>query len=95
VQICIYGAGAGVVPFATRLAACGVNVSVIARGPHLAAIQNNGLTLCSGNDTLTARVKASDDPKTLGRQDVVIVAVKATALQSVADGIAPLQPANH
>ncbi len=50
----------------------------------------HGLRIQAPDDEFTARVAASDDPATLGRQDAVIVTVKAPALPSVAAGIAPL-----
>ena len=89
-RICIYGAGASGGYFAIKLARAGHDVSVIARGPHLAAIRENGLTLRSGNDVLTAKIAASDNAKDFGAQDVVIVATKATALPSIAPQIAPI-----
>lgn len=48
-RICVYGAGAIGGNFATRLAASGNEVSVVARGAHLAAIRANGLTLQAGD----------------------------------------------
>jgi 2-dehydropantoate 2-reductase len=90
VKICVYGAGAGGGHIAVRLAHAGHDVSVIARGTHLAAIQQQGLRLLSGPQTLEAKVQATDDPMQLGPQDVVIVAVKATALAQVADKIGNL-----
>ena len=89
-RICIYGAGATGGHFAVKLARAGHDVSVIARGPHLAAIRENGLTLRAGGETLTAKVKASENAMDFGAQDVVIVATKATALPSIAAQIAPV-----
>lgn len=89
-RICIYGAGATGGHFAVRLARAGHEVSVVARGAHLAAICESGLTLHSGDDVLTAKVAASDDPREFGAQDVVMVATKATALSSIAPQIAPV-----
>lgn len=89
-RICIYGAGASGGHFAVRLARAGHDVSVIARGPHLAAILDGGLRLRTGGEVLTAEVAASAAPKDFGPQDMVIVAAKATALPSIAPQIAPL-----
>src|SRR5215467_2537199 len=89
-RICVYGAGAIGGHLAVRLARGGADVSVLARGPHLAAIQRSGLTVHTTNGQLNARVQASDDPKDLGPQDAVLVTVKAPALPAVAAGIAPL-----
>lgn len=89
-RICLYGAGAIGGHLAARYATAGADVSVIARGPHLAAIQSNGLTLESPNGTTTHRVTASHDPSDLGPQDAVIVTVKATAIPSITGSLAPL-----
>jgi 2-dehydropantoate 2-reductase len=89
-RVCVYGAGAVGGHIAGRLARGGATVSVVARGPHLAAMQANGLTIDAHDATFTVNVAASNDPRDLGEQDAVIVAVKAPALPSVAAGIAPL-----
>jgi len=90
VRICIYGAGASGGHFAVRLALAGHDVSVIARGPHLAAIRETGLQLRIGGETLSAVVAAGEAPRDFGPQDLVIVATKATALAAIAPRIAPL-----
>lgn len=89
-KICIFGAGAGGGHMAVRLARAGHDVSAVARGEQLAAIRRNGLRLLSGADEFTATVAASDNPADLGPQDLVVVAVKATALPEVAATIGPL-----
>jgi len=62
----------------------------VMRGAHLDAVKANGLTLRVGDAEFKARVRASDDPATLGPQDVVICTLKATGLPSLAAGIQPL-----
>lgn len=89
-RICVYGAGAIGGHLAVRLAKAGATVSVVARGPHLAAIQADGLTVHAADGTHHARVGATDDPASLGAQDAVLVTVKAPALPAVAANIAPL-----
>ena len=89
-RICVYGAGAIGGHLAVRLARGGADVSVIARGAHLAAIQANGLTVHAVDGVHHHAVRASDDPATLGPQDAVFVTVKAPALPQVAAGIGPL-----
>jgi 2-dehydropantoate 2-reductase len=93
-RICVYGAGAIGGHLAVRLARGGAEVSVLARGPHLAAIQREGLTVHASDGQFNVRVQASDDPKALGPQDAVVVTVKAPALQAVAEGITPLLKAD-
>jgi 2-dehydropantoate 2-reductase len=89
-RICIFGAGAVGSHFAVRLARSGHDVSCVMRGPHLAAVKAKGLTLRVGDAEFPAQVKASDDPATLGPQDVVISTLKATGLSSLAAGLRPL-----
>jgi len=89
-RICIYGAGSIGGYLAALLAEAGHAVSVIARGPHLAAIQARGLTLRFADRVVATRPQASDDPAALGPQDAVILAVKAPALAAIAAGLPPL-----
>jgi 2-dehydropantoate 2-reductase len=76
-RICVFGAGAVGGHFAVRLATAGHEVAVVARGSHLEAISAHGLTLVSGGERVAARVAASNDPAALGRQDIVLVTLKA------------------
>jgi 2-dehydropantoate 2-reductase len=89
-RICVFGAGSVGGYLAAYLARGGAEVSVVARGAHLAAIRANGLTVETPDETLTVRVAASDKPAELGQQDFVLVTVKAPALPDVAATIAPL-----
>lgn len=90
VQFCIYGAGASGGHFAVKLARAGHDVSLIARGPHLEAMKARGLRMVGGPEPMEVKLKATSDPRDLGKQEVVIVATKATALPSIAAQIAPL-----
>lgn len=90
VKICVYGPGAIGGWLAAAMAKGGVEVSVVARGSHLAAIRANGLTLELPDQRYTVKVAASDNPADLGPQDGVIVTVKAPSLPSVAGALAPL-----
>ena len=89
-RICVFGAGAVGSHLAVRLALAGHDVSCVMRGPHLDAVKANGLTLRVGEAEFKAKVKASDDPAALGPQDVVISALKATGVASLAAGLQPL-----
>lgn len=90
-KITVYGAGAVGGLLAGKLAQKGHEVSVVARGAHLTAIQKNGLTLASPDGTrTTVRVRAESDPGKLGPQDYVIVTVKGQSLPDVAKAIGPL-----
>jgi 2-dehydropantoate 2-reductase len=89
-RICIFGSGAVGSHLAVRLALAGHDVSCVMRGPHLEAVKKNGLTLRVGDNEFPAKVRASDDPATLGAQDLVISTLKATALESLVTGLPPL-----
>ena len=87
----MFGAGAIGGYVGARLARqADAEVSLVARGPHLAAMQANGLTVKQGGETFTVHPRVTSDPKTLGHQDFVIVALKAYALPSVLDQLQPL-----
>jgi 2-dehydropantoate 2-reductase len=89
-RICIFGAGAIGGFIAGYMARAGVDVSVIARGAHLQAIRDHGLTVEGPDGSFTVQVRASADPAELGVQDGVLVTVKAPGLPDVARQIAPL-----
>ena len=89
-RVCVFGAGAVGSHIAVRLALAGHDVSCVMRGPHLAAVKANVLTLRVGDAEFKARVRASDDPAALGAQDVVISTLKATGVPSLAIGLRPL-----
>jgi 2-dehydropantoate 2-reductase len=89
-RICIFGAGAVGSHLAVRLALAGHEVSCVMRGPHLAAVKTDGLTLRVGDTKFNAKVKASDDPAALGPQDLVISTLKATGVANLASGLKPL-----
>ena len=90
-KICIFGAGAIGGYMGVKLAQAGANVSLVARGPHLAAMQDKGLTLIEhGKEPLTVPVSASDDPAALGPQDYLIITLKAHSVPPVVDRMQPL-----
>jgi len=89
-KLCIFGAGAVGGHIAAKLAAAGEEVSVLARGAHLEAIKRRGLKLLHGSAVISGKVLASEKPEDLGRQDVVLVTLKANMLGAFADGAAPL-----
>jgi 2-dehydropantoate 2-reductase len=90
-KICIYGAGAIGGLMAARLANAGTaEVSLVARGPHLAAMQANGLTLIDGEERFTVPVRAAEDPAALGPQDYVVVTLKAHQVPGVVERMQPL-----
>src|SRR5690606_9782532 len=73
------------------LAQAGNTVSMVARGPTLLALQQEGLRMRRADGTLAhSPVTAHDSPAALGAQDLVVVAVKAPALPAIAQAMAPL-----
>lgn len=89
-KVCVYGIGAVGGLIAARLARGGVDVSVVARGAVLRNVLDRGLVLLEDDNNLHFELDASDDPAKLGAQDLVIVAVKTTSLDAVAQEIGPL-----
>jgi 2-dehydropantoate 2-reductase len=90
-KICIFGAGAIGGYMGAKLAQAGADVGLVARGPHLAAIQSNGLTLIEhGADPVTVQVRASANPADLGPQDYVIVTLKAHSVPAAVSAMQPL-----
>jgi len=88
IRIGVVGAGAIGGLMAAKLALGGNEVTVIDLGPHLAAIQKNGLTLeWHDGKVETAKVKGVEKVADAGKQDLVILAVKAHYLDQVAKNI--------
>lgn len=87
-KVCVVGAGAIGGFLGVRLAQTGqVQLSVLARGATLAALRARGLRLRQDRQELRADVAASDDPRTLGVQDVVLIALKGQAVPALAPSL--------
>jgi 2-dehydropantoate 2-reductase len=82
-KVCVIGAGAIGGLLAAKLARAGEEVSVIARGAHLAAIASNGLTLIEEGAETVAKVSASDRIADVGEQDLIILGMKAHQVAAV------------
>jgi 2-dehydropantoate 2-reductase len=89
-KVCIYGAGAIGGWIGMGLARAGCEVSVVARGATLEALQLHGLRLNQAGTVTSQAVKSSAKPAELGVQDLVVLAVKAPSLPEVVRQIAPL-----
>jgi len=89
-KICIFGAGAIGGYMGAKLAQTGAEVSLVARGPHLAAMQANGLRLIEDSGETTVDVNASDSAADLGPQDYVVVTLKAHSVPPVVPMMQPL-----
>lgn len=89
-KICVFGAGAIGGYMGVKLAQAGADVSLVARGPHLAAMQENGLRLIEEGQEHKVSVSASDTPADLGEQDYIIVTLKAHSVPPVVEKMRPL-----
>lgn len=84
-KVCIVGAGAIGGLLAVKLAQAGASVSVVARGTHLQAIRERGLTLIAEDQSEhTVQLRASAALAELGAQDVVVLGMKAHQVAAVA-----------
>ena len=89
-KICIYGAGAIGGYLGVQLARAGADISLIARGPHLAAMRADGLKLLIDDQSHVAHPRCTDRPTELPVQDVVIICLKAHSIPGVIDQMRPL-----
>ena len=90
-RICIFGAGAIGGYLAAGLGTLdGIELSLVARGAHLAAIRERGLTLLIDGEERVTRPVATDDPATLGPQDYVIIGLKSYQAWQTAEQMRPL-----
>jgi 2-dehydropantoate 2-reductase len=88
VKIAIVGAGAIGGFLGARLARAGVDVTVIARGPHLDAMREKGIRVLDTDGEWTVPIAASDDFAAMRDADVVFVTLKAHSLPPVVESIA-------
>ena len=96
-KVCIVGAGAIGGFLGTRLAHAGsARVAALARGATLAALRDQGWRLqeTDGAPLQAPAALVCDDPRELGVQDLVIIAVKAPALPALAPTLTPLLSAD-
>ena len=89
-KVCLVGAGAIGTFLGVHLAKSGCEVSALARGRTLAAVRAAGLRLQQDGALLTAPVRAAEEAAALGRQDLVVVAVKGPSLPAAAALVPPL-----
>ena len=82
-KLAVYGAGAIGGLLGARLAASGVDVSLVARGAQRAAIVRDGLTVNSADGSINVRLPCVEDPAELGPQDYVLIALKAHSVPAV------------
>src|SRR3569623_2129758 len=93
-KVCIFGAGAIGGYMAAPMKRGGVDVSFVARGPYLAVIKANGLKVVCKVKELSADMPATNDPRELGHQDYIIIALKAHQAWESGDQLKPLRGPN-
>jgi 2-dehydropantoate 2-reductase len=90
-KIAIFGSGGVGGYFGGKLAAAGEDVTFLARGAHLAAMQNEGLHITSPlGDVHVPKVQATDRPQAIGPVDVVLFTVKLYDVDAAAATLAPM-----
>ena len=89
-SIAIYGAGAIGGHLGAMLSKAGFEVSLIARGDHLKAIEQHGLRLIAQDQDFIAKPRVTDDPSQLGPHDYVIMSLKSYQAPEVVEQMQPL-----
>src|SRR5215213_5259143 len=90
-RIAIMGSGGIGGYIGAKLAQATEDVTFIARGSHLAAMQAHGLRVESPlGEIKLSRVSATDTPSEVGSVDVVVFAVKLYDSEAAAAAIVPL-----
>jgi 2-dehydropantoate 2-reductase len=90
-RVAVVGAGGVGGYLGSRMAAAGADVSYVARGAHLEALRERGLTIVGADgSSQTTPVRATDDPAAIGPADLVVFTVKSYDTESAARGLPPL-----
>jgi 2-dehydropantoate 2-reductase len=89
-KVCVFGAGAIGGYMGAKLLAADAEVTLIARGPHLKAMQENGLRLIEDGTETVLRPRAVEDPRVAGAQDYVVISLKAHSVPGVVPAMQPL-----
>ena len=90
-RIAVVGTGGVGGGFGAALAKAGADVTFVARGPHLAAMQKEGLKVQGGRgESHLVPTRATDDPASIGKVDIVLFCVKLWDVESAGQQIKPL-----
>jgi 2-dehydropantoate 2-reductase len=87
VTVAVVGAGAIGGLLGAHLWRSGQDVILIARGPHLEAMRERGLTVRSADGEFTARPRCTDDIATIAEAETVFITLKAHSIPAVAPAI--------
>lgn len=89
-RIAVFGAGAVGSYLGSRFAAAKADVHLIARGAHLRALREKGLTLISPEGVISTPVWATDEPASIGSVDIVLFCVKSYDTDDAVEQLPPL-----
>ena len=89
-KICIVGAGATGGYLGAKLIKAGLDVSLVARGPHLEAMRKTGLTIIENNKEISCFPKCSDSMEELGKMDFIFITLKAYSIPGIVKEIAKM-----
>ena len=89
-KICIVGAGATGGYLGVKLINAGLDVSLVARGAHLEAMQKTGLTIIEDEKVITCSPKCSDSMEELGKMDFIFITLKAYSIPQVVKEVAKM-----
>ena len=89
-KICIVGAGATGGYLGAKLIKAGLDVSLVARGPHLEAMRKTGLTIIENNKEISCFPKCSDSMEELGKMDFIFITLKAYSISGIVKEIAKM-----
>ena len=89
-KICIVGAGATGGYLGAKLIKAGLDVSLVARGPHLEAMRKTGLTIIENNKEISCFPKCSDTMAELGKMDFIFITLKAYSISGIVKEIAKM-----
>ena len=84
-KIAIYGAGAIGALLGAKLHLSGEDVTLIARGPHLQAMQKSGVTVIESGETYISHPSLAENPKDIGPVDYLFITVKTNGLEAIAE----------
>jgi 2-dehydropantoate 2-reductase len=86
----VFGAGAVGSYLGSRLATARSDVHFIARGAHLGALRERGLTLITPDGVITSSIYATDNPASIGPVDIVLFCVKSYDTDAAVEQLPPL-----
>jgi len=89
-KVCVMGAGAIGGYLGARFSRAGADVSLVARGAHLAAMREHGVRVITDDEEFIEHPRCTDEPAELGPQDYVVLALKAHSVPGCVDMMQPL-----